>query len=271
MTTALPGSPCWVELATSDLSASTRFYESVFGWEYEPRRDAEGVEYTVATLFGEPVAGLRHYPGEILDWTLYLAVEDLDTSIRTVRRFGGHVIEPRPHQVPGVGAKVLIDDPSGATVGLCQPAADWGFTAGVPGALVWVEFVTRKATLADRFFGRLFEFEQQQYGDGRTVDYVVWSVGGDSVVGRVRMAEGTPVDVPPRWIAHFAVDPDLGFDETLNRARRLGARLRFKPYTSSLGRVAVLSDPVGTRFAIIDPALADDWDLGSAADDPYDD
>lgn len=97
------------------------------------------------------------------------------------------------------------------------------------------------------------------------------SSGGDSVLGRVRMAPGTPVEVPPRWIAHFAVDPGLGFDRTLHVARAAGAKLRFRPYTSTLGKVAVLSDPLGTRFAIIDPALAADWDYRSAADDPYDD
>ena len=54
-------------------------------------------------------------------------------------------------------------------------------------------------------------------------------------------------------------------------ARLAGARLRLKPYHASLGKVAVLGDPLGTRFAIIDPALANDWDYSSGADDPYDD
>ncbi len=40
---------------------------------------------------------------------------------------------------------------------------------------------------------------------------------------------------------------------------------------STLGKVAVLADPLGTRFAIIDPSQAADWDYASAADDPYDD
>jgi hypothetical protein len=67
------------------------------------------------------------------------------------------------------------------------------------------------------------------------------------------------------------VNPDFGFEQTLGRASAAGGRLRLPPDPSTLGRVAVLSDPQGTRFAIIDPALASDWDYTAAVDDPYDD
>ena len=265
------GSPCWVELATADLDRTMSFYHALFGWHYQQLTDSNGQEYIVALLRDEPVVGFRPHHSNILDWTLYLAVPDLAAAGTYVGRLGGTVLEPRPHSVPGVGAKMLIDDSSGATVGLIEPGNAHVFTAGVPGALVWVEFVTRDAAPADQFFGGLFGYGQTQFGDGRTVDYMVYSVGGDSVIGRVRMDAEAPANVPPRWIAHFAVDPSLGFDRTLYNARAAGARLRFPPYDSNLGKVAVLSDPLGTRFAIIDPELAAEWDYRSAVDDPYDD
>jgi predicted enzyme related to lactoylglutathione lyase len=266
-----PGTPCWLELASPDPERSLAFYAGLFGWDHREVTDSAGRPYLVAALRGEPVAGVRRHTARVRDWTLYLAAPDLNRATAGVRRLGGAVLEARPHRVPGVGEKVLVDDPAGATVGLCRPAEDWAFTAGVAGALVWVELVTRRPVLADRFFTHLFGYQHRQYGDGRDVDYVVWSLDGDSVAGRVRMPEGVDPDTPSRWISHFAVDPDLGFDETLRRARTSGARLRFKPYHSTLGKVGVLSDPVGCRFAIIDPELAADWDLGSGADDPYDD
>ncbi|MFD9889362.1 VOC family protein [Amycolatopsis sp. NPDC059027] len=266
-----PGSPCWMELATSDPERSMRFYQALFGWDYRLLRDGAGQDYPVAVLAGEPVAGIRVQRQVVRDWTPYLAAPDLAGTAYQVSELGGTLLETHPHVVPGVGAKALADDPGGATVGLASPAADWAFVAGEPGTLVWLEFVTHRAHQADRFYQRLFGYEQRQFGDGRDVDYMVYTANGDSVLGRVRMAPGTPDDVPPRWIAHFAVDPDHGFDHTLHQARSLGAKLRFRPYTSALGKVAVLSDPLGTRFAIIDPALASDWDFRSAADDPYDD
>lgn len=265
-----PGSPCWVELATPDLDRSLRFYHTLFGWEYQRVRDADGQDYLLALLGDEPVAGLRPYRHAVLDWTVYLAVSDIAAAGKRVHRLGGALLRSQAAGLPGVGSTVLIDDPSGATVGLIRPAADWAFTVGVADALVWLEFVTRQAAVADRFFGALFGYTQRQFGDGRRVDYMVYSVGGDNVLGRVRMDPGAPADVPPRWIAHFAVASGE-FDETLYRARSAGARLRFQPYTSALGKVAVLADPAGTRFALIDPSLASEWDYGSAADDPYDD
>ncbi|GLY65005.1 hydrolase [Amycolatopsis taiwanensis] len=248
-----------------------RFYHEVLGWTFQRLRDAGGHDYVQALVSDEPVAGLRPHNHSVRDWTLYLSAWDLAATTERARRLGGVVLEPRPHALPGVGAPVLIDDPSGAGVGLLELAGGQAFTAGVPGSLVWVEFVTRHAALADRFFGRLFGYTQRQFGDGHQVDYVVYSIGDDSALGRVRMALDTPADTPPRWIAHFAVHPDVGFNESLRRAHSAGARLRFPPYTSSLGKVAVLSDPLGTRFALIDPSLAAEWEYGSAADDPYDD
>ncbi|MCP2168841.1 VOC family protein [Goodfellowiella coeruleoviolacea] len=270
VSTPVPGSPCWVELATENPAVAQDFYRTLFGWEYETRTDGWGRPYTVATLFGDPVAGLRHHWGPVLDWTPYLATGDLAGRAKTAQQHGGTVLESE-HVVPGVGTKTLIEDASGATAGLCQPHRDWRFAAGMPGMLVWLEFVIRRATLADRFFGALFDYGQKQFGDGRYVDYMVWYAGEDSVIGRVRMPEDAPANTRPRWIAHFAVDPDVGFDQTLDLARINGGRLRFKPYVSTLGKVAVLADPLGTRFAIIDPSQAADWDYASAADDPYDD
>lgn len=131
--------------------------------------------------------------------------------------------------------------------------ARWAFAAGTPGALGWIEYITRHAPQADRFYTRLFGYRGHQFGDGTTVDYLVYYTGDDSVIGRVRMDPGTPADVPPRWIAHFVLQPHHDFDQTLRRAHAAGARLRFPPYPSTLGKVAVLSDPHGTRFASLNP------------------
>ena len=267
---AAAGSVCWLELATGEPERSMRFYETVLCWDYRRLRDSSGRDCALALLDGEPVAGVLPHPDPVRDWTPYLATPDLPAATETVYQLCGRILAT-PHRVPGVGATVLADDPHGATLGLAQPEPGWAFTAGVPGSLVWLEFITRHPRTTDRFYHRLFGYTQRQFGDGRTTDHMVYTTGGDSVLGRVRMDPGTPATVPPRWIAHFAVHPGDGFSRTLHRARAAGARLRFRPYTSTLGRIAVLSDPAGTRFALIDPGLAADWDHGSAVDDPYDD
>lgn len=265
-----PGNPCWLELATDQPEPAMLFYQHVLGWEYEERTDSGGDPYYVATLVGEPVAAIRPTAQALPDWTVYLATPDLASTVHHAELLGGKPIETA-HRVPKVGLKALLESPAGGLFGACQLAPDWAFTAGVPDSLVWAEFITHLAPQADAFFGELFGFTGQQFGDGVDDDYMVWYVGDDSVIGRARMMPGTPLTVPARWIAHFRTPLDRDFDDAVSIAHEAGARLRFPAYSSELGRVAMLADATGARFALIDPALAVTGGGGSGADDPFDD
>jgi predicted enzyme related to lactoylglutathione lyase len=264
------GSPCWLELASDQPDQAMAFYQTIMGWEYQQRTDGGGHEYFVATLLGEPVAGIRPVRRGLADWTVYLATADLTGLLRHSDLLGGNTIEAA-HTVPAVGTKALVAAPAGAVFGACQLAADWAFLAGVPNSLVWAEFITHRAPQADQFFGELFGYTGQQIGNGIDDDYMVWFAGEDSVIGRVQMMPGTPLDTPARWVAHFRTPLDRDFDDAVIEAHEAGARLRFRPYSSQFGRVAMMSDPTGVRFALIDPALAVESAGGSGADDPFDD
>jgi predicted enzyme related to lactoylglutathione lyase len=264
------GSPCWLELATDQPEAAMTFYQQVMGWDYEVRDDSDGVPYYVASLAGDPVAAIRPVAEPIMDWIVYLLTDDLAATVKLAEQLGGGIVETA-HSVPKVGLKALVEAPAGAVFGACQPAPDWTFTAGMPNTLVWAEFITHLARQADQFFGELFGFLGQQFGDGADDDYMVWYAGDDSVIGRARMMPGTPSTVPARWMAHFRTPLDRDFDDALVLAHEAGARLRFRPFASQIGRVAMLSDPTGARFALIDPSLAVEGGGGSGADDPFDD
>jgi uncharacterized protein len=268
--TPAPGSPCWLELATDQPAEAMAFYQRILDWDFEQYDDSAGEPYYVATVDGDPVAAIRPVAEPLSDWTVYLATEDLVAAVRQSELLGGRTVEAA-HGVPKVGWKALIEAPAGALFGACQLAPDWSFTAGEPNTLVWAEFITHRAPEADEYFGELFGFMGQQFGDGADDDYMVWYAGEDSVIGRVAMMPGTPEDVPARWIAHFRTPLDVDFDEALVLAHEAGARLRFRPYTSQIGKVAMLSDPTGARFALIDPSLAVEGGGGSGADDPFDD
>jgi predicted enzyme related to lactoylglutathione lyase len=264
------GSPCWLELTTDQPDLAMAFYQRVLGWEYDRRTDSLGEPYLVAMILGEPVAAIRPAATALPDWTVYLATPDLAGTVRHAELLGARTIESS-HGVPRVGQKALLESPAGAVFGACRLAPDWAFTAGVPNTLVWAEFITHLAPQADAFFGELFGFTGRQFGDGADDDYMVWYVDEDSVIGRVRMMPGTPLDVPARWIAHFRTPLDRDFEDALILAHEAGARLRFPAYASQLGRVAMMSDATGARFAIIDPTLAVTGTGGSGADDPFDD
>jgi hypothetical protein len=245
------------------------FYRAVMGWAFEQRVDSDGLPYYVAMSAGEPVAGVRPVREPVTDWTVYLATTHLASLVARSEALGGRTFE-NTHVVPRVGTKALIESPAGARFGVCEIAPDWSFTAGLPNSLAWAEFVTHLAVQADQYFGELFGYTGRQFGDGADDDYMVWYAGEDSVIGRVRMMPGTPADVPARWITHFRTPLDRDLDEALYVAHDAGARLRLRPYASPLGKVAVMSDPTGARFALIDPAFAGN-DGGTRADDPFDD
>ena len=62
------GTPCWVDLATTDLAGAKAFYAGLFGWEYEDEEIGEmdiGV-YSMAMLEGSAAAAIYESgPGQI--------------------------------------------------------------------------------------------------------------------------------------------------------------------------------------------------------------
>lgn len=260
------GAPCWVEIPTIDLTTTMRFYQAVFGWRYEHRDDNDKTDYVIMTVDGVPVAGLRHSPALAIQWNLYFATPNLTSTLATAGRLGARITE-RGHVVLGIGTKSLLNVPGAASIGVCEPSTDWEFQASEPSSLGWAEYVTHQPHHADRFLSLLFEFTQKRFDYGDQVRYRVFYSAGNSVLATVGMERNTPRQVPPRWIVHFGVPSDRGFADTARVACSSGGRLRFKPYSSPLGRVAVLSDPLGTRFTIMDPAPA----MDSRTDDGEDD
>jgi predicted enzyme related to lactoylglutathione lyase len=112
-----PGSLCWVDLATRDLDAASRFYGALFGWTAAP---AEGTPRPYLQLrSGDAPAGGGMYDmppqmaGVPAHWAPYFAVEDADEAVRRARELGATVVM-EPYDLPGVGRFAMIHDPQGA-------------------------------------------------------------------------------------------------------------------------------------------------------------
>jgi len=218
------------------------------------------------------VASIRKAAGEKSTWRLYLATQDCAAAVAQSEHLGAKVTVPRNH-VPGLGTKVVLMGPADAEFGLLQPEESWQFDVGLPGTLMWAELVTIKAQTADYFFQALFGYTFEQFGSNEhRSGYSVWYLGDESVLARVNMLRDyiTPT-TRPHWLLYLGVDSAVGTDRLVHQAIALGGRVRVDPYDSSLGRVAVLRDPTGARFAVVDSNQAP-GDYGSAANyDPYED
>jgi predicted enzyme related to lactoylglutathione lyase len=265
------GMPCWIELVTTDPQRAQDFYAGLFGWEYEVHEDPHSGEHIIARHEGFPVASIRTADGEKSAWRLFLATGDCDASTRQAESHGARVLVPRS-ELPGVGTKIVLMGPADAEFGLLQPEESWQFDVGLPGTLNWAELVTIKSQTADTFFQDLFDYESEQFGAEHRSDYSVWYLGGESVLARVNMVRDFIGEhTRPHWLLYLGVDPSVGTDGLVSQAIGLDGRVRVDPYDASFGRVAVLRDPTGARFAVVDSTQAP-GDYGSAANyDPYED
>lgn len=275
----IPGAVWWVDVTSTDPAVSRDFYAGLFGWSYQVDPDSRRARYTTALRKGQPVAGLagvRLPAGRPAAWTVYLASDDIERTAQAWMRWGGRVLDG-PLDVPGRGRVLTGADPTGAVIGFWQPVGRWMVHTTGAGALAWAELNTWDGARADAFFARVFGYRQRQIGDGRSVDYTIWSRGGHTILGRLQMnRDWASPDIGAHWLPHFAVDPRTGTDAAVERVLELGGWVDFEPYDSELGRIARVADPTGAAFALMDSTRrlepGTSTPVGAArVDDPYDD
>ncbi|MFF6996680.1 VOC family protein [Streptomyces sp. NPDC008313] len=239
------GGPCWTELGTSDLESAKRFYADLFGWrpETDPRPEAGG--YTVAHLGDAPVAALSplYQETQPVAWNVSFAVTDADAAVEAVRAAGGTVLVA-PMDVFDVGRFAVVSDPEGAVFQLWQARSFAGADLfNAPGALGWVELMTRAPDRATEFYTTLFGWTV-----GGSDRYTQWGLAGADFGGMLTMDEKFPHEVPPHWLPYFAVED---VDATANAAAGAGGSSLMEPTSVPDGpRIAVLRDPQKAVFGI---------------------
>ena len=241
------GVPSWVDLGTSDIAAGAAFYAGLFGWDVpEGPPDAGG--YRIATLRGRPVAGIggQQNPGPPY-WTTYVNTSDAEAAADRVGSSGGTVIVP-PFDVLDAGRMAVFLDPAGAAFSVWQPGNHHG--AGIvnePGSLSWNELVTTDIDGSKEFYGEVFGWRGETYGEGPGA-YTEFKLGDRSVAGMMAKPEAMPAEVPPYWGVYFAVDD---CDASAARVTELGGAVIAPPMDIEPGRFAVVSDPQGAMFQVM--------------------
>jgi predicted enzyme related to lactoylglutathione lyase len=116
-----PGTFCWNELMTGDVSAATAFYTKLFGWRARVVPMGTAGEYTLLMMGDKEVAGLMRLPQEGVppSWLSYVAVESVDAAVRSAASLGGKTLRP-PTDIPGVGRFAVLQDPTDAVFAVFQ-------------------------------------------------------------------------------------------------------------------------------------------------------
>lgn len=250
-----PGLPSWADLASPDVDESAAFYEGLFGWEAAEGEDPEETGgYRIFSHGGKQVAGLMkiQQEGQPPSWNTYIAVADADEIASKVKDAGGEA-HVEPMDIGELGRMAFFSDPTGAAFGVWQAGSHKGADkVGEPGFTAWHQVNTRDPDAALEFYSAVFGWESERVDTGGA-DYWEMAVDGAAVGGAMRMGDDFPDDVPAHWIVYFAVEDA---DEATEKAKDAGATVRADPVDTEAGRLAVMTDPHGAAFAVIDRSSA---------------
>ena len=247
MTDYASGTPSWVDVSTPNMGATKTFYGGLFGWEGTTYPEMGG--YTNFTLRGKLVCGAAptQSPDQHPAWGTYISVDDADGTAQAVREHGGQVAMP-PMDVNALGRMAICIDPTGAFFGLWQPGQHKGAQlVNEPGSFGWNELDTRDMEAAKAFYTKVFPWTAKTSGEGAE-SYTEWQLDGRSIAGGVVINESFPPNVPPNWLTYFVVTDS---DATVAKAKELGGTAIMPGMDTDQGRIAVLADPHGAVFAVI--------------------
>lgn len=244
-----PGTPCWVDIGTSDLEGAVEFYSKLFGWSIEIGPPEIG-RYSMATLQGKSVAALadQQVPGMVA-WATYISVADVDETITRIERAGGSIVAPAM-DVMDAGRMAVATDVGGSFFSIWQAKENIGAEiVNEAGSLVWNELTTRAVDESVAFYGDVFGWTTQLDPMPDGWDYTTFLRDGHPVAGLMPMVgDMWPAELPNHWMVYFAVDD---CDATAARCTELGGQVPVPPTDIPPGRFAVLNDPQGGHFSIM--------------------
>jgi len=258
MTQYTPGSFCWMELLAADTEKAKAFYGELFGWTTNDVPGPDNSIYTILLKNDKSVGALCAMPdvakqhGVPTHWQNYIAVVNVDESAERVSQLGGNVLMP-PMDADDIGRMAIVQDPTGAAFSLWQSEKHPGAELyNEPGAWCWNELYTKNLNAAKEFYANLFGWTAEETPGAGGQPYTVFKNGETPIAG---MLEIQPEwgEVPPCWGVYFSVE---NLDKTFEQAKVLGgnASCPVVMEVENVGRFAMLHDPQGAHFSIIELA-----------------
>lgn len=121
-----------------------------------------------------------------------------------------------------------------------------------PNTVCWVEAGSRDPGATQSFYSQLFgwRFERLPAGAGAEGYSLIYN-GESNLGGMIEMDGKFPPGVGSYWMIYIGVE-DL--QSTMAAIERHGGRIGFGPVEIPDGTFAVVSDPQGAHFAVIQPS-----------------
>jgi predicted enzyme related to lactoylglutathione lyase len=248
----------WRDLISDRPAESRRFFEALFGWQFEPVGNLLNLggqdAYTLIRHNGRLIGGmvdqaaLRGRPaaqGSVSQWVSLMSVDDLDTAVDRFARGGGTILTP-PTDVADRGRMAVAVDPQGALIALVETAeGDPRRQRPGYGDFLWDELWTSDVAASSDFY-RAFAglgSEDVDLDDNRS--YRLLASGGEPAAGILPhpFAGERPV-----WVSYVRVEDPAALTA---RVEALGGRVYVPAQDRPLGgRVALIADPSGAGIAL---------------------
>ncbi len=252
------GTVGWADVAVPDTAAGEAFYTALFGWEAQTTAD-EKMPYTMFTKDGKVVAGmgplspLQQAGGQPPVWTPYIIVDDIDATFAKAKDLGAQVLM-EPMQILDAGSMFFILDPVGAAIGFWQSGThDGAEVFNEVNTMTWNDLGCRDVDAAKAFYQDLLGWGSEETDMGGSA-YTLFKVGDRVNGGTWDISGQLPDEIPAHWLTWFRVD---NAHDAAGKATELGGSVMKEPGESPFGVSAILSDPAGAVFAIIETDQAE--------------
>jgi uncharacterized protein len=246
-----PGTPCWVDLMSSDPAKAKEFYSALLGWTFDEASDEYG-NYVTCQSDGHNVAGMMANPGTGAPdgWNTYICTQDAHATAEAAAGAGGKVLMP-VMEVPEQGVMAMIADPAGAVFGVWQPIGHTGFQKyNEANSVTWDELHSKDFQASKDFYGTVFGWNYQVMGDTDEFRYVTGQVDGQDVLGMMDASGYLPAEVPSHWAVYFSVED---VDAACAKAVELGGSVIRPAEDTPFGRIADMTDATGANFKLHGP------------------
>jgi len=117
------------------------------------------------------------------------------------------------------------------------------------GEICWRELRTKDPAAAQEFYSKLFGWTLEQSKVAAGMDYKEIILNGTAQGGMMGMDDPEWGGVPSHWANYIAVDDA---DTTAAKITENGGKVQVPPFDApGVGRMAMVADPSGAGFAII--------------------
>jgi len=251
------GKVIFTELVTPNLTGAEKFYGRLFGWKFQSIQ-SDSLEYAEATLNGRPVAGLIHKDiasGEHKQpaWLTFISARNIGNETDLAERQGAKLLFG-PVNIPDRGREAVLADPQGAVFALLDSSSgDPVDDLSEPGEWIWSSLMTSDPDAAADFYQGLFNYDIYDLPSDQYAQHFLMASDGYS-----RASVNTLASNPhshSHWLNYVRVNDTA---KMTKKVVALGGNIVVAPHLDRHGgKVAVVTDPQGAPFGLIEWSVLD--------------